>query len=45
MIIEYVALKRNACRCYYLSSDCAIYPRPESQKGCIFLEVYIDMYL
>ena len=31
MIIEYVALKRNACRCYYLSSDCAIYPRPESQ--------------
>lgn len=37
MIIEYVALKRNACRCYYLSSDCAIYPRPESQKACIFL--------
>lgn len=37
MIIEYVALKRNACRCYYLSSDCAIYPRPEGQKACIFL--------
>ena len=41
MIIEYVALKRNACRCYYLSSDCAIYPRPEGQKACIF---FVGLY-
>ena len=37
MIIEYVALKRDSYRCYYLSSDYATYPRPDDQKTCIFL--------
>ena len=37
MIIEYVFLKHDPCRYYHLSSDYATYPRPESQKACIFL--------